>query len=172
MAVFYNESRKVFTLQTKDSTYQFCIADFGYLLHLYYGAKIGCGDAADLIHKEDHGFCPCPNEAGNDRTFSLDFLPQEYPSLGTGDYRTPCLAVSYPNGACACDLRFASYRIFAGKPELEGLPALHCAKDECSTLEITLRDSSEQIEVCLLYSVFEEQNVICPLVPRDQQYAA
>ncbi|MCY1713295.1 alpha-galactosidase [Caproiciproducens galactitolivorans] len=160
MAILYDNSKKIFTLQTQDSTYQFCISQFGYLLHLYYGRKMEYGDASGLIHTGDHGFCPCPNEAKDDRTFSLDFLPQEYPSLGNGDYRTPCLAVSYPNGSSACDLRYVSHRIFSGKPALNGLPALYCNEGSCETLEIILQDSSEPIEVHLFYSVFETQNAI------------
>lgn len=160
MAILYDNSKKIFTLNTKNSTYQFCISDFGYLLHLYYGSRIEHGDASFLIHREDHGFCPNPNESGNDRTFSLDVLPQEYPALGTGDFRTPCLAVSYPNGACACDPRYVSHKIFSGKPKLSGLPALYCEEEGCETLEITLQDSCEPIELHLLYSVFENKNSI------------
>jgi len=172
MAILYNDSKKTFTLHTEKSTYQFCISDFGYLLHLYYGSRIKHGDTSCLIHRDDHGFCPCPNESENDRTFSLDFLPQEYSSLGTGDYRTPCLVVSYPDGSRACDLRYVSHKIIDRKPALHGLPALYCENDTCETLEITLQDSIKLIEVHLLYSVFESQNAIarsCYLVNNTQQ---
>ena len=39
MAVHYDETRKIFSLQTKNSTYQMQIDRFGVLLHLYYGSR-------------------------------------------------------------------------------------------------------------------------------------
>lgn len=160
MSILYDESKKLFTLHTKSSTYQMQAADYGYLLHLYYGKRIDDGDMSGLLHRADHGFCPCPNEANLDRTFSLDFMPQEYSVFGAGDFRTPCLSVTYPNGSSLVDLRYACHRIFHGKPKLDGLPALYSDEENCDTLEIILTDRISLVTVKLLYSTFEEQDVI------------
>ena len=40
MAVLFSEKSKIFTLQTKNSTYQMQITEYGYLQHLYYGKKV------------------------------------------------------------------------------------------------------------------------------------
>ncbi len=46
MAILINEEKKLFTLQTQHATYQMKVGPFGYLLHLYYGAKVA--DDEDL----------------------------------------------------------------------------------------------------------------------------
>ena len=45
MAVVYNEMKRIFSLHTRNSTYQIKADRYGYLLHLYYGKKI----SADII---------------------------------------------------------------------------------------------------------------------------
>ena len=69
---------------TRDhTTYQMQIDRYGFLLHLYYGGKAdGCMDY--LLTYYDRGFSGNPYEAGTDKTYSMDSLPQEFPSLGTG----------------------------------------------------------------------------------------
>ena len=36
MAILINEEKKLFTLNTKNTTYQMKVIDYGYLAHLYY----------------------------------------------------------------------------------------------------------------------------------------
>ena len=93
MSILYDPNQRIFTLHTKTTTYQMMVDQQDYLLHLYYGsANYGQMDYS-LVYA-DRGFSGNPHEAGNDRTYSLDILPQEYPTLGTGDYRTYALFVS------------------------------------------------------------------------------
>ena len=40
MSIQFNETDKIFHLQTKNTSYVFCIAEFAALEHLYYGKKI------------------------------------------------------------------------------------------------------------------------------------
>ena len=87
MAIKVSENGRLFTLQTKDSSYQMFADDKNVLLHLYYGEKIGEENLSSLIFNTDMGFAGNPEEAGSDRTYSLDTLPQEVPSSGVGDYR-------------------------------------------------------------------------------------
>ena len=87
MAIKASENGRLFTLQTKDSSYQMFADDKNVLLHLYYGEKIGEENLSSLIFNTDMGFAGNPEEAGSDRTYSLDTLPQEVPSSGVGDYR-------------------------------------------------------------------------------------
>lgn len=47
MSVQYIEDKKVFLLNTKHTSYQFRVAEFGFLEHLYYGRKIS--DTADYL---------------------------------------------------------------------------------------------------------------------------
>ena len=94
------------------------------------------------------------------RTYSLDALPQEYPSLGTGDYRGVSLNIAAADGTECCDPTFDHYKITKGKYHLQGLPAVWAADDEAETLEIVLKDALTQVEVHLLYGVLEDADII------------
>ena len=78
MAITYHTDSNTFRLETKDSSYLMKVSRYGNLLHLYYGRKIPDENLDYLLQFQDRGFSPNPNEAGNDRTFSLDFLQQEF----------------------------------------------------------------------------------------------
>lgn len=99
-------------------------------------------------------------DAGNDRTYSLDVLPQEFPTWGTGDYRSTALIVRGQDGTTACDLRYRGYRILSGKYGLSGLPAVYGAEKEAQTLEVVLEDGRTGIQVTLLYGVLPKYDVI------------
>lgn len=156
--IHYDESNKVFTIQTKASTYQLCVGPCNYLCHLYYGKKIERTAILDNIQLIDRGFSGNPYEAELDRRISPDTLPLEYPCYGLGDFRSAALQVCNADGSRACVLKYVSHKISAGKPKLEGLPAIY--GDEAETLEILLEDPVTHIQVTLLYSVMYEFDAI------------
>ena len=88
MGIVYCEADRTFTIQTKNTTYQMQVDRFGFLLHLYYGKKTDGSCMDYLLTYYDRGFSGNPYDAGSDRTYSMDALPQEYPCYGTGDYRS------------------------------------------------------------------------------------
>ena len=159
MAIIYSRNDNTFTLNTKNTTYQMKVDQYGVLLHLYYGAKTK-GSMEYLLTYMDRGFSGNPYEAGEDRTYSLDVLPQEYPSFGTGDYRSPALIVKNNDGSFACDLRYFGHQITKGKYYLQGLPAVYAAEDEAQTLAIFLRDTVSGVQVRLMYSVLPQYDII------------
>ena len=159
MAIIYHPNKKIFTLHTAHTTYQMQVDPLGYLLHLYYGDKTNSPMDYVLTYA-DRGFSGNPYAAGMDRTYSLDALPQEYPSIGTGDYRNIALNIKNEKGVESADLLFKSYEIRSGKYQLQGLPAVWADKEEAQTLEIVLADENAQVEVHLLYGVLEENDVI------------
>lgn len=159
MAIYYQQKNQIFTLQTQNTTYQMKVDNFGYLLHLYYGRKTA-GDMDYLLTYYDRGFSGNPYEAGSDRTYSLDVLPQEYPVMGTGDYRSSALIIQNGDGSECCDLRYVSHEIKQGKYSLKGLPAVYAEKEEAQTLEITLEDAVSKVRVQLLYGVLEQGDII------------
>lgn len=159
MAILFQEEKRIFTLQTKQTTYQMKVDDFGFLLHLYYGTKVS-GDMDYLLTYYDRGFSGNPNDVGNNRTYSMDVLPQEYPTLGTGDYRNSALVLRGHDESECCDLRYAGYEIREGKYELEGLPAVYAGEKEAQTLKIVLEDNVSRVRVQLLYGVLEDEDII------------
>ena len=159
MPVIFSEKEKTFTLHTNNSTYQILIGPYGHLLHLYYGHRTE-GSMEYLLTYADRGFSGSPYEAGEDRTYSLDSLPQELPSSGTGDYRSPALIIENADGSCAVDLRYKSHEIRKGKYALKGLPAVYADEAEAETLEIVAEDPVTKVEVSLLYGVLPSCEII------------
>ena len=159
MAIEFQQDKQLFTLNTKHTTYQMKVDRLGFLLHLYYGERIS-GNMDYLLTYYDRGFSGNPADAGNDRTYSMDALPQEYPHLGTGDYRNTALVIRNADGSEYCDLRYVSHEIKKGKYTLSGLPAVYAGEHEAETLEIMIKDSVSGVQVRLLYGVLEEMDII------------
>lgn len=150
---------KIFNLETKNTLYQMKVDRFGVLNHLWYGEKTDC--CMDyLLDYPDAGFSGNIYEAENERTYSLNTLPQEYSTSGVGDFRISAISVTHEDGSNALDLRVREYQIKKGKYEILGLPAVYAKEDEAETLEITLKDTATEVEVILKYGVFEKEDVI------------
>lgn len=159
MGIIVNGS--LFTLHTKNSTYQMKVDDKGVLLHTYYGKRTDETDYSYLISFADRGFSGNIAAARGDRTYSLDYLPQEFPVCGSGDYRVSCLNADLGAGVNDCLLFFDSYKTYRGKYSLEGLPAMFAEDgDLAETLEILLKDYKDDLYVRLLYGVFEDHDMI------------
>ncbi|MDR1948648.1 MAG: alpha-galactosidase, partial [Spirochaetaceae bacterium] len=171
MAILYDKSHndqshndknsQTFTLHTKNTTYQFGVGKYGFLLHYYYGSRVEDQDMQYLIHSIDRGFSGNPYDAGADRAFSPDTLPLEYPAAGAGDYRLAAIGVINGDGSRALDLRYQGYEILKGKYGIEGMPALYEESGgEAETLAVTLADPVSALEVKLLYGVFPDTDSI------------
>ncbi len=160
MPVLYDKDKRIFTLNTKNSTYQMQADSFGYLLHLYYGRKTeGFIDWGYTL--ADRGFSGSPYDAGRDRTYSLDYLPQEFPAQGTGDFRSPLLVARDSSGTYGADLRYSGCEIQEGKYSLKGLPAVYANEGkEAETLIITLKNARLGLSVKLMYGVLPEKDII------------
>lgn len=150
---------KIFNLETENTLYQMKVDRFGVLNHLWYGEKTDC--CMDyLLDYPDAGFSGNIYEAENERTYSLNTLPQEYSTSGVGDFRISAISVTHEDGSNALDLRVREYQIKKGKYEIPGLPAVYAKEDEAETLEITLKDTATEAEVILKYGVFEKEDII------------
>lgn len=147
-----------FTLHTKNSTYQMAV-ESGLLLHLYFGNRLD-GSFADIKAQVGfHSFSPFPYDL-DDKYLSPDLLPLEYPVSGGGEFRTPALSAEFADGSRVCDLRFEEAKLLDKKPTLKGLPASFDVCEASQTLEILLKDTVYELEVQLLYTVFEEYDII------------
>lgn len=160
MAIDINEEKKLFTLNTKNTTYQMKVIEYGYLAHLYYGKRLD-GDMSYVITHYDRGFSGNPYDAQNDRTFSLDNIPLEYSCYGNGDYRVPAFNIKDIEGVHGCDLKYVSHEVVNEKYSLKGLPAVYANEGEkAETLKVVLQDDALAVQVTLLYGVLEDRDVI------------
>ena len=157
MAVIFDEKQKIFKLDTEHTTYMMGLTDDGYLGHLYYGARLlaPCGRQAMRL-----AMIPPPAALPREKNGFMDAFCFEYPTGGLGDNRESCLDVEDEEGCLGCELMYASFEIVSGKPALSGLPASFGNPEDVTTLKIFLKDQVLDLTVCLLYSVFEAEDVI------------
>lgn len=161
MGIIYNQESKSITLHTRNTSYQMRIGNLDYLLHLYYGPTIYDADMTYQIMQYDRGFSGNPYESRNARTFSLDAQPQEFSTQQQGDFRTVSIEVVNSDGSYSFNGKAIGYSITDGKYQLDTLPCVFAThKDTVQSLEVTLADAVSKVEVTLLYSVFEEADII------------
>lgn len=158
MAIHFQEEKRIFYLDTENTTYLIGLAPEGYVGHIYYGGRLYQEADAYPLRMEEAPFTPSVNE--REKSSFLDSFPMEYPTGGIGDYRESCLDVRNAKGQMGCELLYRSHEIYRGKKKLEGLPASFGTEEEVETLEITLEDRILGLEAVLSYSVFEKEDVI------------
>ncbi len=156
--ITFPEDITMFQLDAKDTSYIFGVIDEGYLVHGYFGKKICGDDLTYLLRLIENPWVPKTNM--RDKGTFMDATAFEYPCHGTGDYREPCLMVMDDEGMTATDLRYQSHKVYKGKPALEGLPATFANENEAETLEITCIDKHTGLEAVLVYTVFNDLDVI------------
>ena len=156
--VTFPEDIKMFKLDAKDTSYVFGVIDEGFLVHGYFGKKIEDGDLTYLLRLEENPWVPKTNI--RDMGTFMDMTAFEYPCHGRGDYREPCLMVMDDEGMTTTDLRYVSHKTYKGKPALEGLPATFADENEAETLEVTCIDKHTGLEAVLVYTVFEDLDVV------------
>lgn len=161
MSIVIDKKSNLFTLHTKNSTYQMKADYLGTFLHIYYGERTDDSDKSYVVGFRDIGFSGNPYEVGKEnKRYSIDLLPQEYSCYGTGDYRISALKIQNADGSHAAALRYKGYYVRTGKYEISGLPAVYADESNADTLEIVLEDSASMVEVHLLYGVLEKYDVI------------
>lgn len=159
MSIQYNKQEKIFTLTTHSTTYQMKISSLGHLIHLYYGRRIE-GTMEYLCVPRDCGFSPNPYQLRLERSWSMDLLPQEYSGSNAGDFRLSSLNIVTENGVRGVDLQYVRHEIRKGKYSISGMPTAFDREEEAETLSVTLKDSVTDLEVELLYAVYEQQDII------------
>lgn len=157
MAIIFQEQTKQFYLNTKNTSYVMELYA-GQLAHAYWGCRIPALPSLDQLYPYRFGADFSATDLPDTRFFSSDKLPQEYPTFGSADMRSPALHLHNEGGDTVTRLRYDSHRIFDGKPVLSGLPATY--GDGCESLEITLKDDFTGLCAVLCYTVFYEQDVL------------
>jgi len=158
MSIRFEESRRVFSLETENTLYQMRADETGVLVHLFYGRKTDT-DMSYLVRGGDRGFSGNPYEMRGHRNYSLDQLPQEYSCRGAGDYRISAFETVAENGSRTSELRYRGYEVIRGGAAPAGLPHVRPDKDT-ETLAIKLEDTALNLEVTLCYTVFPEHDAI------------
>ena len=145
---------KLIHLRNAHISYAIGLLEGGIPAHLYFGKRVEQLNPASLLRAsylpEDGSFSM--------QNCTLDHTPQEYPAFGLGEMREGALIVRREDGTRTADLRFASAEVVDGKPALPGLPATF--GDSCKTLRLRLHDELLALDVTLLYTIFDDCDVI------------
>ncbi|MDU4890318.1 MAG: alpha-galactosidase [Clostridium sp.] len=160
MGAIYNSDTREFHLFNKNVSYIFNIMRNNQLGHLYFGKRIKHRDSyGHLFNIRVRGDASYIFE--EDPRYNLDNIAQEYPAYGTSDYREPAIYILQEDGSRIVDFQYKSHKIYEGKPRLKGLPATYVEEDEeCTTVEVTLVDEVINSELTLIYSIYEEYDVV------------
>ena len=51
MAIRYWKEKQIFSIDTKNTTYQMKVDSYGFLLHLYYGAKVNGAKKGNITYR-------------------------------------------------------------------------------------------------------------------------
>ena len=153
------EDKKIFHIQTESTSYIINILPSGHLGSLYYGKKVAFDQDYNnfvLKHNIEVGSQVIYDEL--DKTFNLNTAFLEMPTFGKGDFREPMCHFRLFDGSRVTDFHFDSYEILKDKPSYPEMPA---ARDNSTeTLKITLIDKIFNIKAVLLYSTYNEEDII------------
>ena len=148
-----------FHLYNENMSYVIEISRQKDLLNMHFGGRIDPDDL-ELPSNIPGAFFCCADE--KDENYSLSVLPQEYPSAGASDFRSPAIEIVTETGIHTPEFKYKRHKMIKGKPELIGLPAVYTeSEDEAETLVIIAGDEQYGIEIELYYTVFDKLNVVC-----------
>ncbi len=148
----------IFHLYNENISYCMKLTSLGDLMHVWWGKRL-YDPSFDFNAGERASPTVCESEKRRD--YSLETLPLEYPFYGTSDLREPAAVVELASGNRVCEPRFSSYKIYNGKPKIDGLPAVYVQSEtEAQTLEIVLCEKAG-VKVTLYYTIFDEFDAVC-----------
>lgn len=151
--ILFDERNQLFHMTTPHTSYIIGIEKGKYLAHLYWGRKLASICPENAYGSNNLSFSPNPD--AEDKSYSLDTMPQEYPSAFMTDFRMPAYEAQREDGCVSGELLYEKYEIQRGKPKLPGLPATYAEEDsEAQTLHLYCRDSISGLEAVLSYTVF------------------
>ncbi len=160
MNIWYEEQEHIFSLSNERISYIFSVEKDRYLSHRYFGRRLKRYGGSGRPYFFDRGFCA--NPLPEDRTFSLDTLPREYPDINQGDFRCPAYVIQTEDGRRVTRFGYKGYEILEGKPGLEGLPSVYVEDEgEAMTLRVTLEDEVIKVRLLLYYTVFQDYDAVC-----------
>jgi len=142
----------VFKLSTSDSSYWFRITQFGHLEHIYYAGLLPDDQPVEpLALKRTAQIGDSVLYDESDNTYCLDTMCLEWSGVGKGDYRNMPAEIKMPDGTFTADFVYQSHRVIAGCVSMETLPSAYGGDGDCETLEITLRDESNNV-IYIMYT--------------------
>ena len=150
------EHKKVFKLDTANTSYILRITPHGQPEHIYYGKRLPDTDVEALAMKNPITLGATVDYA---KDYCLDSQLLEYSGIGKGDFRHSPLECVLPDGSFTTDFLYLDHEILDGAYENDcGLPF---AEGKSKTLRIRFADRKYAGLILVLnYTVFADCNVI------------
>jgi alpha-galactosidase len=140
MPIHYDTEARQFHLYNDTFSYIIRVFEDGHIGQVYCGAPLNPERAYPFLSPE----------------FGGGFGEPPY---GGGDYRYPAFTPAFEGSPI--EVRFSSYQIGMGKPEIPGLPSLYIEDEEDScTLELELLDEKAKLRVLLSYSILNSPSCL------------
>lgn len=146
---------KTIHLQGRDMSYIMTVGEHGDLLHYHFGRKLGIREFhVPVTWNIWSAYAP--------EGYTLENVPQEYPSYGYTDLKPGAYSFINSDGNGIAQMKFRSLRIEKGAASVEGMPCLRGVGEEsgAETLYISLEDTKAGIMAELAYTVFDRYNVV------------
>lgn len=158
MAIYFDKETRTFYLDGKNISYVFCINEWDYAEHLYFGEKIPHEDLRYTKSNGSNTFRVVPEgEETKKGSFNSYFhFGTELSFFGTGDFREPTVQVENPAGDRLSSLLYDGYEILSEKPRITGMPSLSGGE----TLVLHLRDRHTDFAADLYYTVYDDADVV------------
>jgi alpha-galactosidase len=146
----------VFFLSTANTSYWFAVTAHGHLEHLHYGRRLPVQDPQSLRPKRVAQRASAIAYEPADPRYTLDAVALEYSTIGQGDYRRiPCRILTHHG--YDLDPVYRTHHITADAAPAVTLPT---ADGPAESLHVTVADERAGIELTLVYTVFEDVDVI------------
>lgn len=159
--ITFLKQEQIFHLQTKHTSYMIYLWQGTYPMHLYWGNRIRNGEISWYLESPYRRKERITEAKVGTPQFTREYWPFEYPCYGTSDFRPPAFCVRDEEGQAISDVQYTGYRIFERKLEPKGLPHVYGEEgDSIQALEIYLKDPLSEMEITLIYNVFEDYDAI------------
>lgn len=132
MGIIINESKNIFSLQSKNNSYVFGIDNLGLVRHLYWGSKIE--------NIEDFEMPNLKEVSTNDPVYEI--TKEEFPVYGSLRYKEHCLKASFNDGCRELVYKYEDYEIKENE------------------LIIKLKDVYYDLSINLHYKLYEKYDLL------------
>jgi alpha-galactosidase len=149
-----------FHLESNHLSYIFFVMPTGHLEHLYFGRKLTDENYQILHCKPTAGAGSTIEYVSTKGNVALELYPLEYSGVGKGDFRLSPVEIKMPDQSFVSDFVYESHEIIQGIVKCKELPQAVAKTDEATSLVIKMVDRHANLEMKLIYTVFENTNVI------------
>lgn len=163
MAIFYDQTNKLFHLKTSKISYYLLINEIGMLQHVYFGKSLDEMHIDSLLDLgEDWSRYYLDAKTKEEKTYQNVYVNHslfEIPSFGYSDKRVSSIKLE---SKCdnKTDFRYVSHKIYQGKPSILNQPTFRNNFSDATTVEFTLKDITKDIYLLLAYTIYENDCIV------------